>query len=309
MFQSKPGMLTVTGILCLGLTGVAAAGPAPQSAEKPRVIVFTDIDYGPGRGGDDVDDMESVVRLLVYSNEFDIEALCATVNSDTQPLCPELIRECVNAYGRVVGNLKLHASGWPGEQDLLKRIRVGAPGNTLRSVGNGKSTEASKRVIEMVDAEDPRPVWIISWDGLTNLAQALHEVKRDRTPAQVDAFVAKIRVYTITEDTDVEPWIRKTFPKLFYIWADRGDDNTFANIERNGDASLFDRKWIFANVRNDHGPLGAKYPLPSYVPESDSPSFLRLMGFNGLNCPLRPDFGGWGGRPSRTTSPPGWTGA
>ena len=43
------------------------------AAEKPRVIVLTDITNEP-------DDEESLVRYLVYANEFDTEGLIATTS-------------------------------------------------------------------------------------------------------------------------------------------------------------------------------------------------------------------------------------
>ena len=51
-----------------GFTGFISAAPA---AEKTRVIVLTDI------GGREPDDEQSLIRLLAYSNHFDIEALIA----------------------------------------------------------------------------------------------------------------------------------------------------------------------------------------------------------------------------------------
>ena len=41
---------------------------------KPRVIVISDI-------GNEPDDQMSFVRLLLYSNEFDIEAMIATTST------------------------------------------------------------------------------------------------------------------------------------------------------------------------------------------------------------------------------------
>ena len=42
----------------------------PTTSDKPRVLVLTDISNEP-------DDEESLVRFLVYSNEFDVEGLIA----------------------------------------------------------------------------------------------------------------------------------------------------------------------------------------------------------------------------------------
>ena len=41
------------------------------AADKPRLVVLTDI-------GGDPDDQQSMIRLMVYANEFDIEGLIAS---------------------------------------------------------------------------------------------------------------------------------------------------------------------------------------------------------------------------------------
>lgn len=77
----------------------AAFATAPAMAERPRVFVLTDIENEP-------DDAMSLVRFLVYANQYDIEGLAATT-SVHQParVAPERIRRIVTAYGKVRDNL------------------------------------------------------------------------------------------------------------------------------------------------------------------------------------------------------------
>ena len=72
---------------------------------KNKVIVLTDI-------GGDPDDQMSMVRLMIYSNQIDIEGLVAT--DVKQTVNPERIQQIVEAYGKVRDNLELH------EQDFLQ---------------------------------------------------------------------------------------------------------------------------------------------------------------------------------------------
>lgn len=65
-FQWRIGMLTPAG------TRRAQTFRAAEPCE-PRVIVLTDI-------GGDPDDQQSMVRFLVYSNEFEVEGLIATTS-------------------------------------------------------------------------------------------------------------------------------------------------------------------------------------------------------------------------------------
>jgi hypothetical protein len=71
--------------------------------EKPRLVVLTDI-------GGDPDDRQSLIRLLLYADEFDVEGLIASASGTPGELKqdvtkPELIRETVEAYGKVRDNL------------------------------------------------------------------------------------------------------------------------------------------------------------------------------------------------------------
>ncbi len=63
------------------------------AAEKNRVIILSDI-------GADPDDSESMVRLLLYSNEIDIEGLIATTSCwQKTTIHPEYIKSIIQGYG------------------------------------------------------------------------------------------------------------------------------------------------------------------------------------------------------------------
>ena len=87
---------------------------------KPRVIVLTDIANEP-------DDQMSFVRLLVSSNQFDLEALVATTSRHlrTNPR-PEVMRSVIDAYGKVQPNLAKHEAGFPSADALAKLVVVRA---------------------------------------------------------------------------------------------------------------------------------------------------------------------------------------
>jgi len=92
-----------------------------EHLEKPRVIVLTDITNEP-------DDEESMVRFLVYSNEYDVEGLIATTSVWLRDkVRPEKIRERIEAYGKVRKNLLKHAPGYPTTEHLLNVTKSGLP--------------------------------------------------------------------------------------------------------------------------------------------------------------------------------------
>ena len=88
----------------------------------------------------------------------------------------------------------------------------------MAAVGPGQDVARRRTlIISAADRADPRPLWVPAWGGTNTLAQALLHVRATRTPAQLDAFVSKLRVYTISDQDDAGPWIRREFPTLHYI--------------------------------------------------------------------------------------------
>jgi len=299
-------MLSPIVLSTLTMALVAAAEPTTTTPQqKPRLCVLTDISNEP-------DDEQSLIRLLLYANEIDVEGIVATTGVHLKThIAPERIVRTVEAYGEVVGNLSVHAGGYPSAALLRSRIKSGNPGYGIKAVGPGLSSEGSRHLIDLVDRADDRPVWVAVWGGANTLAQALFDVRRTRTRSAIDAFVAKLRVYAISDQDDAGPWLRKTFKNLYYVvspsvvggnhleyyesaWSGISGDRFY----KNGpgiDLDMVENPWLRANIAEKHGPLGALYPRVEYIMEGDTPSFLNLIA-NGLGAERDPSFGGWGGR-------------
>ena len=276
--------------------------PLLACAAKPRLLVLTDI-------GGDPDDQMSLVRLLTYANHMDIEGLVATPpGGATRPVHPDHIRRIVEAYGKVRDNLELHEPGFPAAERLQAVVASGVPLGDMDGVGEGKDSSGSELLIAATDRADPRPLWVAVWGGPNVLAQALWKVRATRSAAELNRFVAKLRVHAISDQDDSGPWIRKEFPGLFYIvtpginagggfhhatWIAIGGDK-FHGRFGGADFSLVTNEWLDRHVRRK-GPLGAVYPHWEFMMEGDTPSFFNLIN-NGLSVPERPDWGGWGGR-------------
>jgi hypothetical protein len=277
-------------------------GSSLTASAKPRVIVLTDIENEP-------DDAQSLVRFLTYSNHWDVEALIATTSvHQKDKTAAWRIREIVEAYAKVRDNLLKHEPGFPDADYLLSIIREGRAAYGMTAVGPGMDSSGSDMIIRVVDRDDPRPIWVLVWGGPNCLAQALWKVRMTRAPDDVAKFVAKLRVYTISDQDDSGPWIRKTFPNLFYIaspgvhaggayhhatWSGISGDNFHGRFV-GADFSIVDNPWLDRHVRSK-GPLGAQYPVTKFLMEGDTPSFLYLIN-TGLGDPEHPDWGSWGGR-------------
>jgi hypothetical protein len=265
-----------------------------QTNQKNRVIILTDIEADP-------DDTQSLVRLLLYSNEIDIRGLIATTSCwHKTRVDPESIKKVIQAYAEVQSNLIKHDAGFPEAETLFPLVKQGLPEYGMLGVGKGKDSEGSDWIIKVLEEKDERPLWISVWGGANTLAQALYKIKNTKTETEVKNLIAKLRVYTISDQDDSGIWIRKNFPDLFYI-VSPGDDygsatwsaiNNFINGINNEKIS---NTWLAQNIQQGHGPLGAAYPDVAWGMEGDTPSWLSLIR-NGLNEVEHPEWGGWGGR-------------
>ncbi|WP_236974561.1 nucleoside hydrolase-like domain-containing protein [Membranihabitans maritimus] len=267
------------------------------SQEKPKVIVLTDI-------GGDPDDEQSMVRLLLYSNELDLQAICVTSRlGHGQDIKPEILENQIKAYGKTYPNLIKHSPEFPTSGYLLSIIKEGQ-GNQ-HDIGEGFDTEASNAIINIVD-KSKAIINIPVWGGLRELAQALWKYEQDHSPDEVKAFCQKIRVHSIGDQDKHRDYILSNFPHIGFIadaFAFFGqfgirEISAFRGMYMTGDQSLQNADWVRENVHN-HGALSNTYPLSGHgtngMKEGDSPSFLGLIS-NGLHDPDRPEWGGWGGR-------------
>ena len=277
--------------------------PAPDEfAGRPRAIILSDI-------GNEPDDQMSLTRLLLYSNEIDIEALIATTSTwQRNVVHPETMRKLVAAYGSVRENLLLHAPGWPAAADLDSRVFTGQTAYGMAATGAGRTSEGARAIVKAALRDDERPLWICIWGGANTLAQALLEARTTLPANKLARVIAKLRVYSVSDQDDAGPWIRGEFPDLFYIVQPSTQDGgeyyygTWTGISgdvyyRNGagaDGSTVTNEWLDSHIRSK-GPLGKLYPRFLFIMEGDTPSFLGLID-NGLDAWRRPDWGGWGGR-------------
>ena len=279
-------------ILLVVLLGISV-GLTSQITPKSRLIVLTDIEADP-------DDSQTLIRLLLYSNQIEIEGLIATTSvHQKERVAPETIRKILEAYGKVQPNLLKHEPGYPSSVELLSLVKQGLPVYGIEGVGKGKDSEGSEWIIKALEKSDNRVVWISVWGGPNTLAQALWKIKETKSATEANRLISKIRVYTISDQDDSGAWMRKTFPDLFYIvspgsygtatWSAINSTFPGANNE------VISNSWLATNIQQGHGPLGALYPDVAYGMEGDTPAWLMLIQ-NGLNNPDHPEWGSWGGR-------------
>ncbi|KAI8240596.1 hypothetical protein K4K57_001766 [Colletotrichum sp. SAR 10_99] len=295
-----PQTLTTAAVLLSSVGSTLAAEKCTAATpDKPRVFLLSDIANEP-------DDAQSLVRLLVYSNELRVEGLVATtsvwLNDTTRP---DQMHDIVDAYEEVLPNLEKHASGWPKASYLRGLITSGLPVYGMDGVGEGKDSDGSERLVKAVDASD-EPLWVPVWGGASVLAQALWHVNATRSQDEIDKFVSKLRAYSISDQDNTGSWIRRNFPQLFFIasihhfnryalaaWGGISGEEYY-NFPSLASKDVVSADWIKENIQSVSA-LGGKYPDADFIVEGDTPSLLYLIP-NGLSDPEHPEWGSWGGR-------------
>jgi len=274
----------------LPLTGCGRQ--TPPEAQKIRMIVETD-------AGGDPDDEQSLVRFLLYLNEWDVEGIIATRpqtranNPNPNPDGITICRAFLAAYEEVFPTLSTHADGFPSPDYLRKRTVAG-----YNDIDHGVEL-----IIRAVDSPDPRPVWFSNWgtddNTVSSLKRALDKVLAERGPDGYAMFKNKIR---LCSDDKFEQHSSTTTPRWkLWVYTKMPDMDggrwyhRFAPLTAT--AGGFD---IEADVRTDHGPLGSLYAVTAGVSgepqkEGDTPEFLYLIP-TGMNDVTQPTWGSWAGR-------------
>jgi len=269
------------------------------AADKPRVIVTSD---------GEIDDACSMVRFLLYANEWDVEGI---VTSSSQYHSrghkwagDDWVQPYLKAYAKVYPNLKLHDDRYPTPEYLQARTLLG----NVKAEGEMKEvTPGSQRIVEvLLDDSDKRPVWIQAWGGPNTIARALKTIE-EKHPDEMAAVAKKSRFYFIWEqDNTYQSYIRPHWSKFGIptIISDQFIAIAYEHQRRAIPAEMaryFTAEWMKQNVLQDHGPLLALYKAHDdgrFRSEGDSPAFLHVIP-NGLRGEESPDWGGWGGRFTR----------
>lgn len=278
----SPAHLLRSLVLALCVTTGCLSG----ADSKPRLIVETDL-------GGDKDDQGSLVRLLMYSNEFDLEGIIcdrsdAAFGQDGLAWNPtgaanalEMANDYIDAYGQVRVNLLLHAGGWPTVTHL----------KSITKRGHDGTSEGVNLLIAAGDKADSRVIWYGNWgsnSGTTsNLKRAFDQVKATRSAAAYQTFVQRFRICTLDGSGGTKQG---------------HDDQVRLHIETGFPTDPEGRRWYHrfqtlvgaaaSDVSSGHGALGA---LWSGAKEGDTWTFLHLIPV-GLSDPEQPWTGGWAGR-------------
>ena len=183
--------LLLAAIMLLSLAAFASAEEAVDT--RPRTIVTTDLEC---------DDIDSLLHLLLYSNDIDIAAIIVSASThhwigDGEHTMGEVIESYQkngdltiwrpmevnwvydtirNEYASVYGNLVKHDSRYPSPGELVERTKIG----NIEFEGDMRyDTEGSDFIKSILLDDDPREVYVESWGGANSVARALKSIEEE----------------------------------------------------------------------------------------------------------------------------------
>ena len=266
--------------------GVARADVTADSHRlKPRTVVTTDMEQ---------DDLASLIRYLLYTNDVDTEGLVYTSGrfhwagdgKGTEFFLPNreyttpqtswrwtgtrtIQDQVLPAYAKVYSNLRAQDREYPTPQELLSKVKVG---NIEFENSMDKDTAGSDLIKRLLLDRDPRTVYLQAWGGTNTIARALKSIEEQYSPspqwARIQSQVSRKAVILASgfQDLTYEQYIAPNWPQVrvenlqagYATWGYNCNFGGVGNIRGlPGDRLYFQGAWIKANIQV--GPYGSLY--------------------------------------------------
>jgi len=271
---------------------------ATGQTTRHRVLISSDI------GGTDPDDNQSMIHLLMYANEFDIEGLVSSPSfgkgskeeilrmiDEYESDLPKLSKGLKSSFGNTHGK-------YPSPEYLRMITKQGRKA-AAPLCGYAEPTEGSEWIIKCARSyctpesgntaatgETDRPLWILVWGALEDVAQALHDAPD---------IAGRIRVYWIGGPNkkwgcNAYNYIVEHFPNLWFI----ENNATYRGFIGSAKINSTYQARYWETFMKDAGVMGNDFInyYNGIIKMGDTPSLLYLM--NGDTD--KPDSEHWGGR-------------
>lgn len=192
-------------ICCMFMSQMTHANyPETESRQKPRVLISTDV------GGTDPDDNQSVAHLLMYTDRFETEGLVSSPSYGNGS--KEEILRMIDLYEKDFRKLSKRFKGLSTPDELRAVCKQGRKGLAPYQ-GYTTASEGSEWIVKCARRDDSRPLWVLVWGGLEDVAQALHDAPDIKE---------RIRVYWIGGpnkkwSVNSYMYIVENFPDLWFI--------------------------------------------------------------------------------------------
>jgi len=282
----KFAALALGGLAAIGAWAEVGISKEPENestaqggaldGHRYRVVVSTDI------GGTDPDDFQSMVHLLVYADVLEIEGL---ISSPFDRGRKEDILRVIDCYEKDYANLKTYSDRYP-TPDALRAITKQGETERAPYAGVRRSTEGSTWIAECARRDDPRPLYVLIWGLIEDLAQALHDAPD---------ILPKLRVYWIGGPNkkwspDAYQYIVENHPRLWIIESNATYRGWFVGGNQSGQWG--NREFVRQHIAGK-GSLGDFFvSKKDDIKMGDTPSVGWLL----KGTPEDPSQPGWGGR-------------
>ena len=244
---------------------------------RHRALISTDI------GGTDPDDFQSMVHLLLYADVLDIEGLLSSPYGQGRK---EDILRVINCYESDYENLQTYSKHYP-TPDALRAITKQGEIEMAPYAGVRRSTEGSEWIVQCARRDDPRPLYVLVWGGIEDIAQALYDAPD---------ILTKLRVYWIGGPNkkwspDAYQYIADNHPELWIIENNAAYRGWFTGGNQSGE---WGNMAFVAKHIAGHGVLGDFFneQLGGMIKMGDTPSVGWLL----KGTPEDPSQPGWGGQ-------------
>ncbi|MEZ0542047.1 DUF1593 domain-containing protein [Fibrella arboris] len=255
------------------------------SPTKARTIVTTD---------GEVDDVDTFIRMLLYSNEFNLVGLVysssqwhyrgdgkgTTFTSEMASTAKRYgertdlrwpgttwMETYIDKYAQVYPNLIKHASGYPTPTYLKSLVRIG---NIDFEGEMDHDTEGSNFIKKILLDSDPGPVFLQIWGGTNTVARALksiedqYEGKPEWASIQKKVSDKAIIYAVLDQDATYQKYVAPHWPRIRVLY---NSDQfwSFAYLwPRVVPAELqtyLKGSWFSGHIKFGHGPLLSSYFL------------------------------------------------
>lgn len=256
--------------------------PSSQEPVRPRTIITTD---------GEIDDMDSFIRFLLYSNEVDIDGLIYSSSmwhwaGDGQGTVvvssgfggrggqertslrwcgTEWMEYYIDEYAKVYENLLKHSEDYPSPEYLKSIIRIG---NIEFEGEMEKETAGSDFIKDILLDEGTEPVYLQIWGGTNTVARALKSIEEQYKETEqwqdiYEKVSAKAIIYTILDqDSTYRGYVSIAWPKVRVIYNSSQFWSFAYRWTRAVPTELreyLDGDWFAENIKFNHGPLMAGY--------------------------------------------------
>ena len=244
--------------------------------QRPRCIITQDAE---------VDDMNSLIHVLLYSNEVDIQGIVQSSSKFhwkgvagqkeekyTKPYRwpgTEWMQKYLNAYQKVYPNLKKHDKSYPAPAYLKSVTKVGNIGYKGEM---DSATEGSELIKKTILDNDERTLYLLAWGGTNTISRALKDIEKEyKGTKQWDAIRKKIINKVVIpacgeQDETYSEYIAEEWPEIKFMSCSQMSSYAYMWRTQPEDSS---KKTLYAdfmlkNLIRKHGAL-----LDNYVTWGD----------------------------------------